>query len=165
MKNNTQFIEKQTFNQWWLKLMLYASLGIFLFGYIQQTFLDTPFGNNPVSNISLLILTILFALLIWGLLSLKMTTEIDPIGITVKFFPFVKKETIEWKSITKCEIRTYQPIREYGGWGYRQSLSNGKAYNVSGNQGLQLEINGKKKLLIGTQMPDELEKVIAIYYK
>ncbi|MDP2176119.1 MAG: hypothetical protein Q8K70_09455 [Bacteroidota bacterium] len=165
MNLKPSFTEKQRFNQWWLKLILFACLGIFLFGLVQQLVFNIPFGNNPVSNSFLIILCLLFALLIWGMLSLNMITEINENGITVKFFPFIKKETIAWNTITQCFVRTYLPIKEYGGWGYRQSFSNGKAYNVSGNQGLQLEINGKKKLLIGTQKSEEIQKVINQYFK
>jgi hypothetical protein len=36
-------------------------------------------------------------------------------------------------------------------------MGKGKAFNVSGNKGLQLEFNDGRKLLIGTSKPEELE--------
>ena len=34
----------------------------------------------------------------------------------------------------------------------------GVAYNVSGNKGLQIVLKSCKKILIGTQKPEEIEK-------
>ncbi|MHC4643443.1 MAG: hypothetical protein ACYS32_17515, partial [Planctomycetota bacterium] len=57
--------------------------------------------------------------------------------------------------------RTYKPILEYGGWGIRCSFTGkGKAYNVSGNKGVQLVFTNGKKLLIGSQQPDDLAAAI-----
>ena len=36
----------------------------------------------------------------------------------------------------------------------------GKAYNVSGNRGLQLELSSGKKILIGSQRADELARIL-----
>ena len=50
---------------------------------------------------------------------------------------------------------------EYGGWGLRLGLfGNGKAFNVSGDKGLQLEFTDNKKLLIGTNRPEELTETL-----
>jgi hypothetical protein len=40
---------------------------------------------------------------------------------------------------------------EYGGWGIKYGKM-GKAYNVSGNRGVQLEFTDGKRLLIGSQI-------------
>ena len=57
------------------------------------------------------------------------------------------------------EVRTYRPIREYGGYGIRYS-SKGKAYNVSGDRGVQIELLNGERLLIGSQRADELWRAI-----
>ena len=56
--------------------------------------------------------------------------------------------------------REYKPLREYGGWGIRCSLKRGKAYNVSGNKGVQLVFKNGKQLLIGSQKAEALEEAI-----
>ena len=56
--------------------------------------------------------------------------------------------------IRSYEAITYSPLREYGGWGIRYGW-NGKAYNVSGNQGIQLELSEGRRVLIGTQNPPQ----------
>jgi TATA-box binding protein (TBP) (component of TFIID and TFIIIB) len=57
-------------------------------------------------------------------------------------------------------VREYAPLSEYGGWGLRYSVNHGKAYNVSGNQGVQLFFTNGKKLLIGTQKPEEITAIL-----
>jgi hypothetical protein len=59
--------------------------------------------------------------------------------------------------VASIEVRKYSPIKEYGGWGFRYGFKNGKAYNISGNMGLQLILKNGDRILIGTQKPEELE--------
>ena len=56
-------------------------------------------------------------------------------------------------------MRTYNPIREYGGWGIRYGLKS-KAYNVHGNHGVQLELLNRKRLLIGSQRSEEFANAL-----
>ncbi len=97
----------------------------------------------------------LVALFLFANLKTEMTTA----GISVRFFPFhLSAKHFSWDEISKAEVRRYDPLSEYGGWGIKGAFfSNGKAYNVSGNMGLQLEFNDGKRLLIGTQKPDEIQ--------
>ena len=66
---------------------------------------------------------------------------------------------IAFKELKGYKVRAYRPILEYGGWGIRFGLK-GKAYNVSGNRGVQLELTNGKRLLIGSQRPEELWQAI-----
>jgi len=91
------------------------------------------------------------------LIALKLNTKINKQGIYFQLFPFqFKYNEISWNDVLTIEVRKYKPIREYGGWGYRFSFKNGKAYNISGNMGLQIVLKNGDKILIGTQKPDEL---------
>jgi hypothetical protein len=70
--------------------------------------------------------------------------------VYVRFFPW-RAKLIPFRDINRCEVRTYRPIREYGGWGIRYGR-NGKAYNVSGDRGVQLEfIKGRTYALTKVQ--------------
>jgi hypothetical protein len=42
---------------------------------------------------------------------------------------------------------------------------NNIVYSISGNQGLQIELKNKKKILFGTQNHEELNKIIENYKK
>jgi len=96
----------------------------------------------------------------------KLSTRIDEKGIHYQFFPFhFSMKTLLWSEITKAEIRTYDPIGEYGGWGLRYSFNKkkGNAVNVSGDIGIQLTLKNGKKLLIGTQKKEAVSRVLKTY--
>lgn len=99
-------------------------------------------------------------LVIFLLLGLRLDTEIRNDGVYVRFFPFaLRLKRYGWEEIEKAYVRPYKPLLEYGGWGIRYGRK-GKALNVSGNMGLQLELKNGKKLLIGTRKPEVLQAVI-----
>jgi hypothetical protein len=62
--------------------------------------------------------------------------------------------------VSEYYARVYRPILEYGGWGIRCGFKGARAYNVSGNKGVQLILQNGKRLLIGSQKPDELVEAI-----
>jgi hypothetical protein len=92
------------------------------------------------------------------MLVLKLTVRVHPAGVHVRFFPFVDRD-ISLREIASWESCTYSPLADYGGWGVRYSWK-GTAYNVSGNRGVQFELTNGKRLLIGSQRPDELADAI-----
>jgi len=101
-------------------------------------------------------------------LFLKLRTRIDEKGISFKFTPFhFKSILIHWKEVDKAYLRKYNAISEYGGWGIKGGIpwvkGNGRAYNVKGNIGLQLELRNGKRILIGTQKKNEVEAVLKRY--
>ena len=74
---------------------------------------------------------------------------------------------MQWSEIDKAYVRQYDALGEYGGWGLKGGKlwkkEKGKAINVSGDIGIQLELKDGKKLLIGTQMKTEVESVLKTY--
>jgi len=166
MKNDILFFERQKFRQWWFILLLVTINIIFIAGAIQQIIFGKSFGNNPTSDTGLIVANILFLLLTISFGVARLDTLITNEGIYIKFFPFhLKFKFYSKESISKIYIRSYSPIREYGGWGIRSrsGFGKGKAYNVSGSIGLQLEFVNGDKLLIGTNNADELEKAIQVF--
>ena len=103
--------------------------------------------------VSIIIISIGFGF-IWLFYRMKLITTINEDGINIIFAPFTNF-IIPFNKIKKYQIRQYRPIIEYRGWGIRYSKY-GKAYNVSGKIGLQIELSNGKRLLIGTQNPDTL---------
>ena len=93
---------------------------------------------------------------------LKLETEVRPDGLYVRYFPFhIHFRKFSPEDLSEYYARQYKPIREYGGWGIRCGLfGKGKAYNASGNKGVQLVFKNGKKLLIGSQRAQELEQAI-----
>ncbi|MFC1780689.1 hypothetical protein ACFLZ8_00305 [Planctomycetota bacterium] len=93
---------------------------------------------------------------------LRLETEVRSDGLYVRFSPFhIRFKRFDPEDLSEYYARQYKPVREYGGWGIRCGLfGKGRAYNVSGNKGVQLVFNDGKKLLIGSQRAEELEQAI-----
>ena len=90
----------------------------------------------------------------------NLTTEVHSDGLYIRFFPFhLSFRRIAIEEIGGFEVCTYNPIKDYGGWGIRYGRK-GKAYNVSRNRGVQLELLNRKHLLIGSQKPEELAEAL-----
>jgi len=121
------------------------------------------FGDKPMNNVTLLITTALISLLSLLFLTFRLDTIVKKDGIYVRFSPFhLKFKHYGWESLTKSYVRQYSAIGEYGGWGLRFGLfGKGRAFNVSGDKGLQLQFNDGKKLLIGTNKPIELTETLS----
>lgn len=162
MGNKIVFEETQRFKQWWIWVILSAVNGLFLFGVFRQVIGGHPFGDKPMSDSGLLILTVMMLALTIAFLFFKLETFIKEDGIYVRFFPMhLTFKHYTWDQIKKSYVRTYAPLAEFGGWGLRFGLfGKGIAYNVSGNQGLNLEFIDGKKILIGTNKPDEITEAL-----
>lgn len=154
------FKESQKFRQKWVVAVVAIPLLIAVWGIIQQLILNKPFGNNPAPDLALILFFVVPLLLLAFYFTLTLHTRIDRQGIRYRFAPVHRKEhLIKWEAIDKVFVRQYKPIAEYGGWGFRRGRS-GRALNTRGKMGLQIIFKDGKKLLIGTQKPEELEQVL-----
>mgnify|MGYP000288902269 CR=1 FL=1 len=161
------FSESQRFTQGWLHLVNLGLFGFLLYCLYNWFVLGEAVGNvsetDRTGQIIVIAIMLLSIILIY---MFQLKTTINKIGIHYQFLPInLSKKTIRWSELKKCYVRTYNPLKEYGGWGYRGSFGNGKALNVKGNKGIQIEFNSGKKLLIGTQNDEDAQKVIERYFK
>jgi len=91
----------------------------------------------------------------------RLETEVRADGLYVRYFPFHRRfRRFEAEDLSECFARKYRPILEYGGWGIKGGWKGGRAYNVSGNEGVQLVFKNGKRLLIGSKEANELEAAI-----
>lgn len=155
-------------------ISLYFSMGLIyattvsflLYGNIMQFVYNQPFGDNPVTDNGLILLTVLILLLLivsaYLLFGSRLVIEINHSGINYNFHPFFKKtKHIPKESIKTHEVRKYKPIMEYGGWGIKKGIKGkGDAFNISGNIGLQIELKDGKRVLFGTQRPDAIKRAM-----
>jgi hypothetical protein len=139
---------------------------IFGIGLYEQLSLGKPWGDEPMSDTGLIMTTVGVNLsvlvVLFLMLRAKMIVDIRESGLFYRYLPFIYKERkISCEEIERFEVREYKPIREYGGWGFRQRSRRfrkaGLAYNVSGNIGLQLYLKSGKNILFGTQRKEAIE--------
>src|SRR5690606_27576762 len=87
-------------------------------------------------------------------------TVVTSDGVRLRWFPFhLRYRAWRFDEIESAEPRRYRPLREYGGWGIRFGLG-GRAYNVSGDLGVQRVLRSGRRILIGSRDPDALATAI-----
>jgi hypothetical protein len=160
------FEEKQGFNQWWIQIINLGLLGLLFYFIYKWYVVGEKVDKVPANDYWGQVLVIALLLLSMGLIYIfRLTTIVDDRGISYQFFPFHRNLKLKpWSTMDKCYTRKYNPLSEYGGWGYKLG-TNGKAFNVKGNQGIQIKFKNGKKLLLGTQKPEEAQMVIDRYFK
>ena len=156
------FYERQYFRQIWLWIILLLVNGFFIFALVKQIFFGQVFGDKPMSNGQLIFAVSIVLIVTLLFVFLRLETEITEEGVYYRFFPFqITRKKISWSRISKAFVRQYNPIAEYGGWGLRIGLfGRGRAFNVSGKEGLQLIYDNGKKFLIGTNKPVDLQNAL-----
>ena len=132
--------------------------------YVQFA-LNEPWGDEPMSDIGLIITFVssllIMAGVIWLIFSAELTIEVHDRAIYYRFTPFIaQNRRIGVDEIESWEVVKYNPITDAGGYGWRKGLGGQTAYNVKGNMGLRLKVRNGKKLLLGTQKADELRAAI-----
>ena len=154
--NKVLFKEEQQFRQWWWIVVVLGSTVPVIVNTIyvlyRQVVDGILVGNSPVPNFFLVLLLLFMGIMLWLFFTMKLEVWIDQDGIHYRFFPLIyKNKLITKEEIQRYEIRKYSPIFDYGGWGIKKRFKWGRAYNVSGNIGLQLYLTNGKKVLFGTQ--------------
>ena len=150
-------------------MLLIAGTSMVLgFGYAMfaQFILGAGLGERLLPDLPLAVLGTLMTVLGGGLVFLTLrgalVTEVCKHALCVQHYPLTRVHCFAYTDIKECRGRTYRPIREYGGWGVRKGLfGRGKAFNVSGNRGVQLVFTDGRRFLIGSRRADELARAIA----
>ena len=86
--------------------------------------------------------------------------EVRPSRVDIRYRPLVNR-SIAVSDIEQVKARTYKPIQEYGGWGIRGWPGQRIAYNVSGDQGVELLLRDGRSVMIGSQQPETLALAIS----
>lgn len=155
------FYEEQRFRQWWLWLVIIIPFFATLFG-VSMDLLRTEDANQAaekaIALVAVIVIWIVIGFVVWWI---RMLTVVRADGLYIKFLPFIWKEKkIDLDEFNAMRAGQYRPLVEYGGWGIRYGWKR-KAYNVMGNQGVELHRPDKSILLIGSQRPRELAEAIA----
>jgi hypothetical protein len=149
------FEEQQRFRQWWLwaPILLLALMPLWI--------ALPPLSRLPRHG-SETIGWMAYAIGVGssvGILGLaRLTVRVTPRELHIRFFPFFVDRHIAIPEVAKFFIRTYNPL--LAGYGIHIS-SYGWVYNVSGREGVQVELVGRKRLLIGSRRAQELAAALA----
>lgn len=147
------FEESQRFSRWWLGMLvggMVAGIAAALSDSDPNKYWGLALVVGVTGGVSLLIARV------------RLLTRIDGYGIHYRFTGFMRWKQIAWAEIDKAELRKYNAITEYGGWGYRRRwYKKGIGLTVGGDQGIQLQLIDGKKILLGTHQPEEAAAALA----
>jgi hypothetical protein len=158
---------RQSFVPWLMLVSILILIGGFGVAFYQQLYLGKPYGDKPMSNngliwssiLSFVLLSIVFVFI----LSANLITEIWTDGIRFRFPPIIRKmKHISLSEIVSAEVARYNPIIEFGGWGWRKRLLTKKtAYNISGRIGIRVIKKNGSQVMFGTHKQDEMKRAVA----
>ncbi len=155
------FREVQRFRDvWWVMTLVFGLAALQWWLLLAQLLSGQPVGNNPAPAAVLFLNWLLFGV---GLpvffLLLRLEVEVTPNAVLIRYAPLFARQ-IARNDIAGVEALTYGPLREFGGWGIR-GWGGRVAYNVRGNQGVELTLADGRRVLIGTQRAIDLAAAIA----
>ncbi len=154
------FREVQKFRQWWVWLLVYGAAALTWYSFIQQIVLGQPFGSNPGPDWMVWLIWLACGIGLPALFHiLKLVVEVRHHSIQIQYVPLLTRE-IPFEEIESFAVRKYNPIREYGGWGIRGRGRKKKAFNVSGDRGVDLRLRSGEEILIGSQKPEQLAQAL-----
>ncbi|NMC82652.1 MAG: hypothetical protein GYA63_07370 [Armatimonadetes bacterium] len=161
-----EYTEVQRFEQLWIRLLIIILPIVVVvpqaWGVYRQLVMGIPYGGNVTPDAVLVLIFLVSSAVVlgiaWLIMKAELTVRVMPNELSINFAPITRR-TIPWSKIRSAESVTYKPLLEYGGWGLRYGKK-GMAYNVSGNRGVLLEVEGSGNILIGSQRPDELAAAI-----
>lgn len=155
------FREEQRFTQWWFWLLILACVSPAWYIWWRYLILRRPLEGEEMPDWALWLLWLAVGVLLPAVFaSMRLITVVRHDGVYVRFVPFHWRWVkIPAEQIRSVQARQYNPLLEYGGWGIRYG-ARGKAYNVSGNWGVELQFPNGRTLLIGSQRAEELEKAV-----
>lgn len=157
------FKETQTFRHLWVSWLICSPiLGASIWGLYENILHVENWGPT---NTQLIIVSITGCFLGLIFLTVSLTTEIDDSGISINWRPFFIKRNFSWDQIQSIDIRQFDGLYEFGGFGndvggIRFGRNGLTGYFVTGGTGIFIKTIDDKKILIGTRMPRSVSEVI-----
>jgi hypothetical protein len=140
-----------------------GSLGPLVYGLYWQVGQGVPWGNEPMTDVSLVMLTIfiLVTVTLLGVMlgNLKLETRIDSEGIHYRMFPIKRK----WRLIVPPLISEYSLEKKYrffenAGIGFHRSLlRRTTSFRIWSRTHLSIKLHDGHRILLGTQNPEGME--------
>ena len=157
MTGKVFFNESQKMDQLWLKLVMAMAAVITVVPFLLME-MDQLWQIETIMTLLGLIFALVFTNVI--IFAVTFQTKITSDGIYYKYPPFVRKwKKVAFQELEDYGVRKYHAFREFGGRGYKTRFfaTKARAITIKGDQGLQLYFKNGKKLLLGTQKPEELK--------
>lgn len=142
----TVFTESQRFRQWWLWILM-GFVSLIVIGSLSVA----GEWKDPDQWVGLVVLvSVIILLYVW-----RLDTRLDSVGVHYQVSPVFGWRTISWDKIRSASVSQYSFV----GYGIRWDF-NGWIYNIAGNKGLRIELTNGRRITIGTQRPEEIQRFL-----
>jgi len=126
---------------------------------VWQVVLGHPWGRRPMSNASVIGWTIFLWLVYLRLMTVRLVTDLREDKLTVAMRGLWRRRRISISEIAALEAASFDPEREYGGYGIRSSRQE-TAYLATGNRGVRVTLSNGARIVVGSQRAEELADVL-----
>jgi hypothetical protein len=144
------FHEEQRFRNWWAWALLAIADAPLVAVLVLTRTISYSLG------LAAIVVTLVAALFLVARLVVDVTAD----EITISFHFLWPTRRIRMPDITRAHATKYNSLLEYGGYGVRLGFK-GWAFNTGGNEGVLVETNDGKRVMIGSRRAKELEDAIA----
>ena len=127
---------------------------------IWQVALRHPWGSHPMSNASVIGWTVFLWIIYFRLITVRLVTDVRDSELVVSLRGFWRARHILLREIRSAEMITYDPERDYGGYGIRTGRF-GTAYVAAGQRGVRLELANGATVVVGSQIAEKLAGVLS----
>lgn len=159
MKMN-EFKEDMKYKHKLVFIFLAAMMGFFVYAIVQQVMLGRPFGDIPVSNEGLFLMSGMMGLVLLLFLNMRLKLVVNVEGIHFKYFPFhFSERSILWDDIEEANVITEGVLLKMGGHGVRKGW-NKSAYSIGSDAALEVVLHTGKRVYISTRRPDVLRSIL-----
>jgi len=159
-KSGRRFYEKQRLPLRRMGIALLVPPCIMLGLLVWQVGLGHQWGKQPMSNARVIGWTLFLWMVYLRLITVRLVTEVRDGTLVVAMRGLWRKRRIPLADIQSVETITFDPERDYGGYGIRSTRQE-KAYIASGNRGVRLKLAQGSAVVLGSQRPSELAAVLS----
>jgi hypothetical protein len=163
------YIEKQQYGNGFYVLVAIPIVAAFMIWVMNQP--QTIDATQDAADLSYLELVWIDAVLLVMSLGLFLLFRFMSLNIKISgdqleftYSPFLRTPIVYKRyDIKEWEVRSFSPMTEFGGLGYRKRKglrTKDLSYTMKGNKGLQLTLANGEKVLIGTQYGTRLESAM-----
>jgi hypothetical protein len=153
------FYEEQPFRQSRLRILTAIPPAVMTLLAIWQVGLGHHWGNESMSNGSVIGWSIFLWIVYLRLITVKLVTELRPGELRIRMRGLWRSYRIPLSTVKSADAVTFDTVRDWGGYGIR-STSRGTAYLAGGAEGVELEMVSGGVVVIGSRRSDELARAI-----
>ena len=112
-----------------------------------------------MSNGNVIGWTIFLWAIFFRLITVRLVTEVRDGELVISLRGFWRSRRILLNEIRSAEAISYDPVRDYGGYGIRTGRF-GKAYIAAGTRGVRIKLANGATVVAGSQRPEELASLL-----